>query len=105
LWASTSTKNPAYPDLLYVDNLIGPDTVNTMPIATIDAFLDHGTVARTVDKGVDEARAHLDRLAELGIDMADVARVLEDQGVASFAASFDNLIKALTEKAAAPTAS
>jgi len=105
LWASTSTKNPAYPDLLYVDNLIGPNTVNTMPIATIEAFLDHGTVARTVDQGVDEARAHLDRLAEVGIDMAEVALVLEDQGVASFAASFDDLIKALTEKAAALTAS
>ena len=53
LWASTSTKNPAYPDLLYVDSLIGPDTVNTMPDATVEAFLDHGTVARTVDIGVD----------------------------------------------------
>ena len=64
LWASTSTKNPAYPDLLYVDSLIGPDTVNTMPDATVAAFLDHGTVARTVDQGVDQARADLDALHE-----------------------------------------
>ena len=62
LWASTSTKNPAYPDLLYVDSLIGPDTVNTMPDATVAAFLDHGTVARTIDQGVDQARADLDAL-------------------------------------------
>lgn len=99
LWASTSTKNPAYPDLLYVDSLIGPDTVNTMPDATVDAFLDHGTVSRTVDDGVEEARSHLGRLADAGIDMADVARVLEEEGVASFAKSFDQLIQSLTDKA------
>ena len=101
LWASTSTKNPAYPDLLYVDSLIGPNTVNTMPYATIEAFIDHGVVARTVDQGVDEARAHLQRLAEVGIDMADVAQQLEDEGVASFAKSFDELMAALADKAAA----
>lgn len=99
LWASTSTKNPAYPDLLYVDSLIGPDTVNTMPDATVEAFVDHGTVARSVDTDVDGARAHLDRLAEAGVDMADVARVLEDEGVASFSKSFDQLLQALTDKA------
>jgi transaldolase len=101
LWASTSTKNPAYPDLLYVENLIGPHTVDTMPDATIEAFLDHGVVARTVDQGVDEARAHLQRLAEVGIDMADVSHVLEEEGVAAFAKSFDELMQALTDKAAA----
>jgi transaldolase len=101
LWASTSTKNPAYPDLLYVNNLIGPHTVDTMPDATIDAFIDHGTVARTVDQGVDEARAHLQRLAEVGVDMADVSQVLEEEGVAAFAKSFDELMQALTDKAAA----
>jgi transaldolase len=100
LWASTSTKNPAYPDLLYVNNLIGPHTVDTMPDATIDAFIDHGTVARTVDQGVDEARAHLQRLAEVGVDMADVSQVLEEEGVAAFAKSFDELMQALTDKAA-----
>jgi transaldolase len=99
LWASTSTKNPAYPDLAYVDPLIGPDTVNTMPDGTIADFLDHGTVARTVDTGVDEARAHLERLAEAGIDMADVAQVLESEGVASFRASFDELVRSLHDKA------
>jgi len=99
LWASTSTKNPAYPDLLYVDNLIGPDTVNTMPDGTLDAFVDHGTVARTVDADLGGAAAELDRLARAGVDMTDVARVLEDEGVAAFAKSFDELIAALTDKA------
>ena len=99
LWASTSTKNPAYPDLLYVESLIGPDTVNTMPDATIEAFCDHGTVACTVDDGADEAERLLGRIAEFGIDLDDVSRVLEDEGVASFAKSFDELIQALTDKA------
>lgn len=99
LWASTSTKNPAYPDLLYVDNLIGPNTVNTMPDATVEAFLDHGTVARTIDADPAAARTALDRLAEVGIDMADVARVLEEEGVASFSKSFDELIASMSEKA------
>jgi transaldolase len=99
LWASTSTKNPDYPDLAYVDTLIGPHTVNTMPDSTVGDFLDHGTVARTVDVGVDEARRLEDELAAVGIDMADVARVLEDEGVASFAKSFDELVQSLTDKA------
>ncbi|HEX2234949.1 MAG TPA: transaldolase [Actinomycetota bacterium] len=99
LWASTSTKNPAYPDLLYVDTLIGPDTVNTMPDKTIEAFLDHGTVARTVDEGVEDAHATLERLAQLGIDIADVARTLEEEGGAAFSKSFDELTQALTDKA------
>ena len=99
LWASTSTKNPAYPDLLYVDNLIGPHTVNTLPDATIKAFEDHGTVRCTVDSGVDEARKTLDALAEHGIDMADVARVLEEEGVAAFVKSYDELLQALEDKA------
>ncbi|HEY3701382.1 MAG TPA: transaldolase [Acidimicrobiales bacterium] len=99
LWASTSTKNPHYADLLYVNSLIGPDTVNTMPDATLEDFLDHGVVARTVDKALDEARQVLDDLAELGIDMADVSQRLEDEGVASFAKSFDELLQQLTEKA------
>jgi len=99
LWASTSTKNKAYPDLLYVDPLIGPHTVNTMPEATIDAFEDHGTVARTVASGLADAHAVIDGLAGVGVDFADVARVLEDEGVSSFAKSFDELIQALTDKA------
>jgi transaldolase len=99
LWASTSTKNPAYPDLLYVDNLIGPHTVNTMPDATVDAFKDHGVVARTVDQDVDQASAELDALRDAGIDMSDVSRQLEEEGVASFAKSFDELLQALEDKA------
>ena len=99
LWASTSTKNPAYPDLLYVDSLIGPQTVNTMPDPTIAAFLDHGTVALTVNQGVDEAGAHLEALRECGIDMADVSAKLEDEGVAAFSKSYDELLQALEDKA------
>jgi transaldolase len=99
LWASTSTKNPAYPDLVYVDTLIGPDTVNTLPDATIAAFLDHGTLARTVDAHPGESARALDRLQELGIDMADVGKTLEDEGVASFSKSFDELMQSLTDKA------
>jgi transaldolase len=99
LWASTSTKNPAYPDLAYVDTLIGPDTVNTLPNKTIDAYLDHGTVARTVDADTHEAKRALERLEELGVDVADVARTLEDEGVASFAKSFDEVLQTLTDKA------
>jgi len=104
LWASTSTKNPAYPDLGYVDTLIGPDTVNTMPDETVAAFVDHGTVARTVDADPDGAARTLERLGELGVDMADVATTLEHEGVASFAKSFDELIQALTDKANALSA-
>ncbi|MFP5319858.1 MAG: transaldolase [Acidimicrobiia bacterium] len=101
LWASTSTKNPAYPDLLYVEPLMGPQTVNTMPEPTIAAFVDHGTVACTVDTGVDEARNTLAGIEAVGVDLADVAVVLEQQGVASFRASYDDLIAAMGEKAAA----
>jgi transaldolase len=100
LWASTSTKNPNYHDLLYVDTLIGPHTVNTMPEATLEAFDDHGTLARTVDADPTEADAVIGQLQEAGIDMADVAHTLEDEGVHTFAKSFDELIQTLTDKAA-----
>jgi transaldolase len=100
LWASTSTKNPAYPDTLYVDQLIGPDTVNTLPDATIEAFIDHGTAARTIDQGVEHAEDVWRRLAEVGVDMDDVAAKLERDGVASFSKSFDDLLVALETKAA-----
>jgi transaldolase len=99
LWASTSTKNPAYPDLLYVDTLIGPDTVNTMPAQTIDAVLDHATIARTVDADPAGAASRLAGLADAGIDFGDVSATLEDEGVHSFAKSFDDLLQALTDKA------
>jgi transaldolase len=103
LWASTSTKNKAYDDLLYVDTLIGPDTVNTMPESTIGAFEDHGTVKRTVDDDYGAAQAVLDGLAAQGVDFDDVGRTLEDEGVAAFSKSFDELIQALTDKANALT--
>ncbi len=99
LWASTSTKNPAYPDTLYVDELIGPDTVNTLPDATIEAFADHGTLARRVDADVDEAEAVWSALADVGVDMDDVAATLESEGVSSFQKSFDELLEALGMKA------
>jgi transaldolase len=100
LWASTSTKNPAYRDTLYVDELIGPDTVNTMPDATIEAFADHGTLARRVDADVDDAEAVWHALADVGVDMDDVAELLEREGVASFEKSFDELLGTLEAKAA-----
>jgi transaldolase len=100
LWASTSTKNPAYSDLLYVDSLIGPATVNTMPEETITAFVDHGVLARTVDADPDEAAGVLDKLKDIGIDIEDVEHTLEDEGVSSFSKSFDELIQSLTDKAA-----
>ena len=100
LWASTSTKNDEYPDTLYVDSLIGPQTVNTLPDATIEAFADHGTVARTVDADLDEARRVWSELGEVGVDVEDVAAQLEREGVASFAEAFDELIETLEKKAA-----
>jgi transaldolase len=98
LWASTSTKNAAYPDTLYIDNLIGPDTVNTLPEAAIAAFEDHGRVARTIDTGVTGAAEVIERLAGLGIDMDDVGSTLEEQGVASFHDSFGHVLAALRAK-------
>lgn len=100
LWASTSTKNPAYPDTLYVDELIGPDTVNTLPDATLEAFADHGTLARRVDADVDQAEAAWRDLSAVGIDLDDVAGQLEREGVSSFQKSFDELLGALGTKAA-----
>jgi transaldolase len=99
LWASTSTKNPSYPDTLYVDSLIGPDTVNTLPETTISHFEDHGTLARTIDLDVDEADDTMRRLAALGVDMDDVGLTLENQGVASFHESSRQLLAALDDKA------
>ncbi len=103
LWASTSTKDPSYPDLLYVDSLIGPESVNTLPDATIAAFLDHGTVARTVDGDLDATRAGWAALRAVGVDTDEVAVTLEDEGVASFSKSFDGLVQALQDKANALT--
>jgi transaldolase len=99
LWASTSTKNPAYPDTLYVDNLIGRDTVNTLPEATIAAFEDHGRVAPTASARVAEAAQVMERLAAIGIDMEDVGHTLEEQGVATFHESFAHVLASLETKA------
>ncbi|MCC6184241.1 MAG: transaldolase, partial [Microthrixaceae bacterium] len=98
LWASTSTKNPAYPDTLYVDRLIGPGTVNTIPEATLDAFEDHGTLSRTLDDDVEGARATWAAVGEL-VDLDDVSKVLEVEGVAAFEKSFDELLGVLTTRA------
>jgi transaldolase len=99
LWASTSTKNPAYPDTMYVDELIGPDTVNTMPDATLLAFEDHGTLARTVDRDLAAAHQALDGLAAMGIRMDDVTEQLETDGVSSFISSFDEVLETLSSRA------
>jgi transaldolase len=100
LWASTSTKNPNYPDTLYVDSLIGENTVNTLPDATVDAFSDHGTLKETITHGLDRAHEEWLKLGSIGIDVSDVAAKLEREGVASFQKSFDELISVLTHKAA-----
>ena len=99
LWASTSTKNPAYPDTMYVDQLIGPDTVNTLPDATLEAFADHGTLARTIDQNLGVSRRQWAELAMNAIDVDEVAAQLESEGVASFIKSFDELIGVLEDKA------
>jgi transaldolase len=98
LWASTSTKNPEYRDVLYVEELIGLDTVNTMPEETIQAFQDHGAVAETLEQGLEEAQATFDRLAEAGVDYEDVTRTLEREGVEKFADSFSELSEGIRAK-------
>src|ERR671913_1703729 len=98
LWASTSTKNPEYRDVMYVEELIGPDTVNTMPKETIAAFQDHGEVRLTLEEGLDEARQLFEELAAAGIDYDDVTRVLEEEGVQKFADSFDELLEGVRAK-------
>jgi transaldolase len=100
LWASTGTKNPAYSDVLYLDNLIGPQTVNTVPGATLKAFLDHGVVERTIDRDVDEAHRIVEELAEVGIDLSAVTQQLEDEGIASFTKSFESLLAGIEAKKA-----
>lgn len=98
LWGSTSTKDPAYSDVLYVDNLIGQNTINTAPPETIEAFIDHGTLANTLEQDVDEARQVLDDLAEAGIDMDQVTDELLEQGVDKFVKPFNSLMESIREK-------
>jgi transaldolase/glucose-6-phosphate isomerase len=98
LWASTGTKNPHYSDTLYIETLIGPDTVNTMPVASLEAYRDHGKPAIRIEEGLDESRAVMQELAEEGIDVAAITRKLEDQGVESFTKDYQKLLAALAEK-------
>ncbi len=98
LWASTSTKNPEYPDTLYVDQLIGPETVNTVPPATLDAFRDHGTAEATLMRNIDEAQSAIDQLEAAGVSMDAVTQELEDEGVKSFADAFTQLLATIDER-------
>jgi len=100
LYGSTSTKNPDYSDVMYVDGLIGPNTVNTIPTETLEAFMDHGTVARTLDQDIDMARVQLEQLEKLGVNLDDVTRDLLDEGVEKFVKPYDQLIETIAEKQA-----
>jgi transaldolase len=105
LWASTSTKNPAYRDVLYVEELIGPETVNTLPEPTLHAFQDHGRVAPTLERGLDEAQRLLERLAAVGVDYEDVVETLETEAIEKFTDSFSELLTGLQAKRRALEAS
>ncbi|HZG62608.1 MAG TPA: transaldolase [Rubrobacteraceae bacterium] len=99
LWASTSTKNPDYKDTIYVDNLVGPDTVNTLPGSTLQAFMDHGEVnSKALEEDLDEARKLIGELREAGVDYEDVTETLEKEGVQKFADSFDELLEGIQSK-------
>jgi transaldolase len=98
LWASTSTKNPAYPDVLYVEELVGPETVNTLPTATLEAYRDHGRPSDRLTQSFDDDEAVLAELAGLGIDLDAITADLQREGVASFAEAFDQLVAALDEE-------
>ncbi len=104
LWASTGAKNPAYSDVKYVEELIGPDTVTTLPQATIDAFQDHGRVGRTIDQDVDAAHRAIDRLDIAGISMKDVTDHLQGAGIASFVEALETLDMAICRKGETLTA-
>ncbi len=95
LWASTSTKNPNYSDVMYVEELIGPDTVNTMPPATLDAFRDHGKPRTTLTEDLDSANRTMETVAKVGISMKEVTDKLTNDGVKLFADAFDKLLKAV----------
>lgn len=100
LWASTGTKNPAYSDVKYIEALIGPDTINTAPLETIDAYRDHGDPQPRLENDIDQARGVLSALPELGIEMDQVTQTLEDEGVAKFNQPWDQLLAGLSAKAA-----
>ena len=100
LYGSTGTKNPSYSDVMYIEDLIGPDTVNTIPPKTLKAFMDHGAVAPTLEHGIDQANKQLHSLPEFGINLSDVTQELLDEGVENFSKSYDSLMKTITEKKA-----
>jgi transaldolase len=100
LWASTSTKNPDYADTLYVDNLVGPETVNTMPKKTIQAVMDHAEIRPTLEEGVEEAKSLLGRLREAGLDYEDVTDILEKEGIQKFADPFNEMLEEIKNKSA-----
>jgi transaldolase len=100
LWASTSTKNPDYPDTIYVDNLVGPDTVNTMPKKTIEAVMDHADIKPTLEENVEEAKQLLKRLREAGLDYEDVTDILEKEGIQKFADPFNEMLEEISNKSA-----
>ena len=104
LWASTGTKDPSYSDVKYVDALIGPETVDTMPLETLEAYRDHGRPEPRLDRGLQQAMGALTRLSELGIDLQAVTRQLEEEGIAKFSAPFDSLLRAIEAKCAAARA-
>ena len=98
LWASTGTKNPAYSDTMYVDNLIGSDTVNTLPLATLQAFMDHGQASLTVNRDLEDARSRIAGLSDLGISLETITKQLLDEGVAAFAKPFESLMSSIEGK-------
>jgi transaldolase / glucose-6-phosphate isomerase len=99
LWASTSTKNPAYPDVMYIEELIGPDTVNTIPPATLDAYRDHGHPRTTLTENIPDAKKVMETLPKVGISMKEVTDKLTDDGVKLFSEAFDKLLKAIEKNA------
>jgi transaldolase len=101
LWASTGTKNPDYSDVKYIEALIGPDTVNTVPLETIDAYRDHGDPRSRLEQDVEESDWIMERLADLGISIDDVTQQLENEGVKKFEEPFDKLMETLTKKSSA----
>ena len=98
LWASTSTKDPSFSDVKYVETLIGEDTINTLPVETIDAFRDHGKVENTLIEGVDHANKVMDDLKDKGIDIDEITQKLEDEGVEKFKVAYNNLIESIDKK-------
>ena len=98
LWASTSSKNPAFKDTKYVEALIGPDTVDTVPLETIEAFADHGVAADTLEQGLDQATETLDRLKKAGIDLDKLTQQLEDEGIDKFNKPFEKLLQAIEDQ-------